>query len=329
MRAPSEEGVGEVHLKGEALPEARFEEGFAAMRAVCTKSKLLATTEVIDEAFRTLYAPTTRGLAYQCEHYSKKYGVEIFISTDGDLTDILKHFEGKEGNAFGVILETTRSCEGHVTPALFTRENGGAPWTITLLDTLGGQVQPIFGERHVYRNFKECCLEQPEIGKLYEYTGTRQFAFSGCRTDSLVTLRNFLLYIRQSERFNAEDVITPGEEVKPGHVQFDSYALSLFHPSQSCTEVKGDEVQIKNRGSTQPKTLDQFRDQYIQTVNIRKSLKTTKGDKVKLVYDRSSERNIYLVYKGAQILNNIARGHTSVDMGALRARVIGEVPESF
>jgi len=329
MRTPSEEGVTEVHFKGVALPEARFEEGFAVMRTVYDKYKLLATNEVVDEAFKTLYAPTTRGLAYQCEHYSKKYGVEIFISPDGDIADILKHFEGNSGNAFGVILETTRRCNGHVIPALFTRENADAPWTVILLDTLGGQAQPIFGEPNVCRNFKDACLERPEIGALYEYTGTRQFAFTGCRTDSLVTLRNFLLHIRQNERFNAEDVIAPGTEVTSGHVQFDSYALSLFHPSQSCLAVKGDEVQIKNRGSTQTKTPHQYRDQYIQSVNIRKSLKTTKGDKLKLVYNQSSKRNVYLAYKGAQIVNNMARGHASADIPALEARVIGEVPDGF
>ncbi len=329
MRPPSEEGVAEVHFKGMALPREEFESGLAVMRSVYSKYKLLVTTEVTDTALQTLYAPTIRGLAYQCEHYSQKYGVELFISTDGDIEDILKHFETAEGNAFGVILETTRKCNGHVTPAVFTRPNADSPWSVILLDTLGGKIQPIFEERHTYRNFKEGCLERPEIGDLFEYTGTRQYAFSGCRTDALVTLRNFLLYIRQNERFDPSSVVEVSKEPAANHHQFESYALALFHPSQSCVEVKGSEVQIKNRSSAQPKTLDAFRAQYVHPVHVRKTMQTTKGDKVKLVYERESERNVYLVYKGAQIVCNIARGYQTADMDTIRARVIGEVPEGF
>jgi len=267
----------------------------------------------IDEAFSTIYKPLSKALAYMTLFYKEKYNIDIFLATSetNNITSLIEHAEQNNLNSFGAIIYWNKE-EGHTSPLLFKREDNSKQWQAVFMDSVGES--PARYEETNRTAWLKDALQTNNI-PLFINCQLRQADTLSCHTDSLIVLRNALLDIQQKGELNFNDTL---EEQLPH--QWD-------YISQRESATKSPEMTItRDLFSKQPekRSSPKKKEQFDQTHKKKLTIEETFSQKaLSFTGTRESERNLYLLYKGAQILCTIGKNPTKYTRDTLNERCLG------
>jgi len=281
---------------------------FFLRAALRVASPVFFESRAVNPSLRRVYSPSTKTLALQCLHYEEKYGIRMMVTTTSDIDVVLNSPLCRHENFFGVILEDIKVQNGHVSPFIFYRKTYSDPWMIISLDSIGGRIHPESGGKR-FVNFIGKALGHPSIGSVIASETTRQNDLDSCRTDALVILRNFLLYLqKEGDDFDPFIVLSPKPSELEGlddYYVFDQLPEAVVHTSQTWKEADQPEAALLHNPV---KSMADFKHRFVHPILIQEKISIPAANCV-ITARRFSERNIYLIYKGAKVVKD-AQAHS-------------------
>jgi len=294
--------------------EGSSEEDKQKIRSTAYRDRVNREIRCSDERFSNICVPLSRALAYMALFYQEKYGITIFLSDPQDIMQLLNRAAQNALASFGAIIYWN-STEGHVSTLIFKKTTTGR-WEALLLDSLGGNFEPKFGSESIPPSFiylKEK-LSANNV-PLVINNCIRQADMDSCHTEALIMLRNVLLDIKNREK--EVDFAALENEIP---AQWDYISQRQDDIDQPETSIIRDLHSKQPRKRNAPKTKEQFDRTYKRKVTVTERISRSTTH---FTGTRESERNLYLLYKGAQIVSTIGKDTTRYTEDELNSRCIG------
>lgn len=264
-----------------------------------------------DKRFSKIYIPLARALAYMTLFYKEKYNIDIFLSTPESIHQLVKHATENRLPAFGTIIFWDQEKE-HTSPLLFKKRANSISWEAVLMDSVGNQFPCSNGCLRLLHNN---LLANGVI--LFINRKLRQADDLSCHTDSLIILRNALLDIgRRKKMFDFDHAI---QGRLPHQWNYTSQIRDIDEPNMTIVR---DTYSTKKRDC--PKKKREFDSIYKQKTTIEETFSAHAPQHLlSFTSTRETERNLYLLYKGAHMLSKIGENPTRYSYDALNGRCIG------
>jgi len=284
------------------------EENKSALKRAARGYALNRVCHFVDQIFSYIYKPLSKALAYMALFYKKKYGIEIFLSTPEGITSLIEQANNLQ--SFGVILYWGKT-NGHISPLLFNKKDNNQGWEALLMDSLGERLTASLEREIALTQLREV-LTAHNVS-LFVNTQYRQADRCSCHTDSLIILRNALLDIKQRE-FTCNSTLENQLPEQWSHIS------QLQNISSSETIIIRDLYSKQSKKRDSPKDKNHFDQIYKKKITIKE---TFSQNGLSFTGTRESERNLYLLYKGAHIASKIGKNPSRYSPDALNRRCIG------